>query len=433
MLRFFSAAVAACLLLAGLSRADNIDLRLREEAPKVLEHLRAKGYHNVGILHFRVKKGTLPVSFKVGPLNSNLASRVENVLVLLNETTQPVGIIHDASQVAAAKKLPAFTFPKGRERLFEEQFPLAWGSEMVKADAFLTGLVEVPADMKKADVTIQVFDRQTKGIDQVVKFAVPMDRSILSDLSQSFVVAKRQLTRGADLELVADEDASERDKKNTTPVPPTPNLDNPLEFHVQYDGSRQEVAPDPQNPGEMRVAEPKQGQKISFILKNASAEKIGVVFKINGKNTVFEETEEPSRCTKWILDPGAQYEITGFQMDDKTEIPFKVLSDEESLAAYSDQMGWLHLYVFRSGPEGAGDNGKMQISYRGLSPAESARLPVADTLVKRQQQLRSAMNKSRGLMAKDEGATRANEVRRDTLPNPQQVATLAVRYYKPKD
>src|SRR5436190_11454590 len=101
--------LAAALVLGGWvnnpapARADNIDLELYKQAPKVMEYLQKQGFQNVGVLKFRVQKGTKPETFNAGPLNVNMASRLENLLILVNDTKQPIGIIHDASRVAAAE------------------------------------------------------------------------------------------------------------------------------------------------------------------------------------------------------------------------------------------------------------------------------------------------------------------------------------------
>src|SRR4051812_30831772 len=67
---------------SGAARADNLDQKLLEHAPKIVEALHAKGYKNVGVLRFRAHLGHKADSFKVGAINGNLVQRLENALII---------------------------------------------------------------------------------------------------------------------------------------------------------------------------------------------------------------------------------------------------------------------------------------------------------------------------------------------------------------
>src|SRR5262245_59864223 len=82
--------------------ADQIEDNLPAQAYKVVKYLKKNGYQNVGVLKFRVQKGTEPESFHVGPLNVAMTTRMENILLLMNDKTDPLSIIHDAGRVAAS-------------------------------------------------------------------------------------------------------------------------------------------------------------------------------------------------------------------------------------------------------------------------------------------------------------------------------------------
>src|SRR5262245_56098760 len=131
------AVAAGCWFSLAEARADNLDQTLLEQAPALIRYLREKNYHHVGVLKFRVKKGDQPATFDAGPLNAGIAGRLENALVLANDKESPVGIIHDANRVGAAKRLPAYTGAAGRQRLFQQAYTPAWGARTVSADAFL--------------------------------------------------------------------------------------------------------------------------------------------------------------------------------------------------------------------------------------------------------------------------------------------------------
>src|SRR5215813_2185014 len=72
----------ACGLGAGSARADHLDDSLNNKGQEIVEALRSKGVKNVGVLRFRVKEGNRAETWSAGPLNGNLAVRLENVLVM---------------------------------------------------------------------------------------------------------------------------------------------------------------------------------------------------------------------------------------------------------------------------------------------------------------------------------------------------------------
>src|SRR5258708_1361522 len=189
------ASVTLGAFLAGPVRsADPIEDNLPAQAYKVVKFLKKNGYQNVGVLKFRVQKDSEPESFHVGPLNVAMATRLENSLLLMNDKTDPIGIIHDAGRVAASKKEKAtYLTPQGCDKLFRYEYPLAWGTKMVEADAFLTGVVRVNLVKRTTTVTIEALDRKAKKLTPVTSFEVRTDRSILTDVCTNFVLNKRQI------------------------------------------------------------------------------------------------------------------------------------------------------------------------------------------------------------------------------------------------
>ena len=105
---------------------------------------------------------------------------------------------------------------------------------------------------------------------------------------------------------------------------------------------------------------------------------------VNGVSTLYEEPPQSdlSKNLAWVLDPGRQYVIQGYQQDNQTRKPFRVLSDADSAAAtYSANTGLIHFHIMRSG-DGSGSKNiagndpgtnddpsghAMNISLRGLS------------------------------------------------------------------
>ena len=153
--------LALALALPSVATAgEDINRALHREAPAVLKHLRDHGCKTVGVLKFLVRQGEAPPRDNTGPLNLTLADRLEIALILANpaDEKQQVGIIHNASAVAARLPGANHLTREGRRVLFQGKYPLAWGRQEVAADAFITGLVELRPDLAEMTVTLQCFD-----------------------------------------------------------------------------------------------------------------------------------------------------------------------------------------------------------------------------------------------------------------------------------
>lgn len=429
------------LALPRSARADAIDVQLQKIGPDLVEHLREKGYRNVGVLKFRVEKGKKYASFNVGPLNSSMALRVETALLIYNPNDK-LGIIHDANRIAAAKKLPTYMSPAGRQQLFQEKFPLAWGQSQVQADAFVTGLVRVPADMSRATVRLEIFDRSSNQLTTWREFDAKIDRNILAELGQTYLVRKRavldsQVVVREQDDASAKDDAAQRDNTNA----PLPDVtDQYVQFEIRYDNAVQQVLADPRNPGEKQVVDPREGQEVQFVIRNISKERVGVVLKVNGQNTLYREEKVAEQCARWILDPGESHIVKGFyDTDNEGYQPFTILSPSESEAwPYSDYLGMIHLHVFVSGGDTkdttGGEDNRPQISMS----FESGKAYLDRRDPKRtQKDLRSYLNDKvlakRGLIVEDKQAPKVGQKLQTVLfPNPTPVGVTVIRYYQPR-
>lgn len=412
------------------ARADNIDQALLTEGPTVMQFIKKNGYKSVGVLPFRVAKGTHQPSFNVGAMNNNMASRLENTLILLDDSKSPISILHDAGSVAARSRSASYTNVAGRKNLLNEDYPLAWGNSRAKADAFLTGDVNLSSDNKKVTVVIKAFDKKAAEPRVVHQFSVKTDRSILADCAQSFQLS-RNLRRGDDPEEAAATDATKKDtnanpqdNKPGQPNQPTqPNQPNQpqqpsaaagseVKMTILYDGKPADSQEDPVNQGERRVrlvkprgaptaattvASAKEGQKVAFVLENTSpTETYAVVLKVNGQNTLFQEMDDAVNCTKWVLPPGkdgkpTRYTINGFWLkEDGSELlPFRVLSEDESMAKAAEfqnpqQIGLIDFHILKAGPGTSGDPTSMaiarKVNFRGLTQRDQAKARTLDEL-----------------------------------------------------
>src|SRR5262245_10046917 len=182
--------LAAVLAMPGRAAADQLEKELLKQAPTIIQHLQSKGYKNVGVLKFRVKKGSEAITDSVGVLNQTLAQRLEIALVLANDNDvkKQLGIVQNASSVAAGLRGASHLTRDGRQVLFKGQYPLAWGKQQVTPDAFLTGIAEVSGDLKEMTVGILAFGKETETLDKVGRFTVATGSSTLSEMGESFLL-----------------------------------------------------------------------------------------------------------------------------------------------------------------------------------------------------------------------------------------------------
>lgn len=428
----------ACTLVlataaAPARAADRIEDNLPGQAFKVMRYLKKQGYKNVGVLKFRVQKGDNKPSFRVGPLNVAMATRLENVLLAMNRGAPPLGIIHDASQVAARKREKAtYVSSAGCDKLFGYKYPLAWGRDMVNADAFVTGIVKINPVKRTTTVTIEAVDRQTKKLTPVTSFVVRTDRSILTDVCTNFALSKKKIrTMSPDN---ADNDANDK--------PPPINKGQPndrlVDLEILYNGAAQQVDRDPEDERRLRVEEPRENTEVVLRLKNTSDRRVAVRLEVNGLNTLYKEEARELDVVggrKWVLDPGDIWDVRGFYTDDKKYEPFKVLSDDDSMQedlSTNAWMGSIRMLVFTEG-NGSGGGGGSKISTQGLR----RKLPVdrekprtareAASLVRKQ----AGPSKSMGLIKSDPTVKDA-DLKTVEFKDPQQAEARVIRYYHRK-
>src|SRR5262245_20072035 len=115
-------------------RADVLDAALLKHGNKIVKGCTDAGHKVVGVVRFQVRvPGVGP---NIEPLSSNLASRVENLLVLADEKKQ-LKVIRGIGAQAGLRGLET----KSISALFPYKYGLAWGKERLKPDAVLYGSV----------------------------------------------------------------------------------------------------------------------------------------------------------------------------------------------------------------------------------------------------------------------------------------------------
>jgi hypothetical protein len=402
------------------------------------------------VLKFQAKKADDEKSLNTGPINSIMAERLESVLVMGSARKQNVSIIRDASGHAAAQKQKlTYLTADGRKKLLDLEYPLWVGDRKARPDLFLTGFVGLDPKTHKTTVVLAYFDKGTDKItpitdprnpQQTLKFEVPTDRAILADAGQSFVLSKRSMTkRNADDDLFADQDAQQReDGKKDNAI--TDTKERLVELKMFINDEEVLFETDPDNPGDGRFScrDPKQGDKVYFTVTNKSSDRVAVVLKINGMNTLYEEKDEARLCRKWILDPGDKpLTVDGIYVNDsgtENKKPFSVLSDEDSAQEVlaSSESGTISLHVFVEG-SGGGDEDE-GLKTRGLS---KRKLLAAKRSIKSNsdaaRELIASQSKTRkkGLIAPGATAEDGSKLKSVEFKDPQEKEAIFIRYYKP--
>jgi len=406
LLSCLACAAGLALLSPSFVRADHIDAKLVDEMPAVVKYLKSHGYKNVGVLRFRVQKhGEKTPRFDMGPINGNMADRLENSLVMnagqaKNPEQASFGVIHNAGVYAGKHKVGSwFTSAEDRKKLFTLKYPLAWGKEQVEADAFLTGKITLSEDLKKTTVRIECLDAKSSKPTEVVRFDVATDRHIVRDCNLPYTITKTQqqtLARSARAiktrddkqqteqktdEVVLQQAQQQQQQGNKPQSPPgtqngpgTPDNIGGIKLTITAGGKPVELKPNTSQVDTFEMECPARDSEVLFTLENTSTEqqdkKLGVVLKVAGFNTVGMQREPVENCRKWLVPAGEKpYEIQGFYIGDKFDSlkKFVVRSKEEAKQAnqqLDDTIDLIEVYVFRTG---GGTPPKLTISDRGIN------------------------------------------------------------------
>ncbi len=437
--------MAALLLGAAPAvRADNLDEKLIAQTLKLTDYIKSKKATTVGVLKFRFQKGDGPLTFRGSPIATVLAERLETVLIMAPvNKKKPLQVIRDASRVAAESKQGInYLKAEGRKKLFALTYPLAAGNRTARPDLFLTGVVMLDPKSHKTKVVIAGFGKDSARVEPIgVEFEVKTDRAILADAGQGFVLNARSLRtklRGPQGDLFAEEDATDREEKKKEPV--SQSKEKLVELEKFINDEPVPFVPDPDNPGEDRFTarDPKENDKVKFVLTNKSQQRVAVVLKVNGMNTLYQQKDEALRCNKWVLNPGdAPLTIDGFYVNDtgkESKLPFVVKpdADSEQEVLADESQGTIELHVFVEGG-GTAPKEEEQVTTRGLSrrqwaAAQRGLARPADAqslLMKRQSKTRT-----KGLIAPDQNAVDGSKLKTVEFNDPQQQQCLIIRYYK---
>jgi hypothetical protein len=446
-----SALVALLLILTGSvagaaeQPTRKLEEELKDQAPRILDYLRDHRYSNIGVLKFLVKKDERkPVTANAGVFNTTLANRLEIALILADDVRKPVGIIHNASGVAATLRGADHRTAKGREVLFKNNYALSWGAESVRPDAFLTGDVQFSPDYKTMSVRIVAFGPRSTQDEEVAHFTALCTAKTLGEAGKGF------LRRFSTVKEGSEDDGSDAsvDVQRADDTNPLNDPDRPVTLEIFYDDQKVFEGrrfPFKNDGGEALIPEPKEGQLVRFHLQRTEKAKgqgdFGVLLLVNGVNTVFQEQDRaPADYTKWILTgkPGEDYvDVRGFFVrkgKDYEMIPFKVFSDADSLDQanlYGAKAGQVLFEVYRQAQPSstvAADS-----TLRGIGRGT---LPPADKKIEELGQLKRLLlsppkGNSRGMIGRSDERRKADlEEVPDFKCDPEPIMSATLRYYR---
>jgi hypothetical protein len=441
----------------NLGAAGTLDQELQEHTPQIFAYLKKENASCVGVLKFLVRVGDGKLSDNIGPINNDLANRLEVALVLgLSPKKDSLRLITRASDsvVASGNRRATYRTAQGRREFFPPRinarlYQPAWGMEPVNPDGFLTGEAYLEANLKTLHVTIQYFGRDDlEKLATVCTFTAQVDQSVLGASGVSYVK-----TRGV-REL---EDDGRFNGPAVAVPPPEARLTGkaeqqkayrtgvdkvPVHLEVLYDGKPAKLTGD-------QLPEPTDSTRIVFQLTNEDRKNTyGVVLKVNGENTIYKEKEDPRFCHKWILEPGKTIHITGFQLReepgliDKDE-RFKVLPPELSegyAMSYGQDAGKILLVVFRQKrPEDDRVVQEREKEFEEVKPISRGTLALETLrptdLTSLQGRLRATANNpnatSRGLVVGGKiGSSKVEQVLFTPYPDP--ILSRTIRYYEPR-
>jgi hypothetical protein len=464
----FVVPVVAALWGIGSARADNLDAPLAGYTEKdVLTALKLKDVKHVGVLPFRVKKGKAAESFLSAPLCQSMTTRLENTLILVDPQNpeDTIGIIRDAALTASHQKGGAwFKDAAARKKLFDLTYTPAYGTAKVKADAFLTGVIESPGREGKVKVKIEMFTRKSPELVKVSEFSVEPDRYLLADLGYNFNLSRTAVrsrsTRERDrmvVSLVRRRDEGQPPPPGSEVTTATPENVGGFTVGVLYGDRPVEIKPLSEGSTDTTWTLPAIPPGTEFTLEltyNGRVDgNLGVIVTVNGKSTWQQESGDSITLRKWLYDRSSLNKVDaykGFYLDEKQYLPFKVLGVEESAARaneFGDRAGWIQIDVFASGDQPSQTDEPKRVTSRGLpravDPKTKRFLPVHfRSLADAQKQLAQVNHVKRSLVrgrSPDEGGLivpgdspiTVDEVKKGQLPNPVLIGTLKIRYYNP--
>jgi len=228
--------------------------------------------------------------------------------------------------------------------------------------------VTIKDDLRSAEVVLECLDRSGPRLRKVQSLTVETDRSILADAGLSFHLDRksREAKAAGNLDQAAAAAALAR-RREAVPVSTSarPEL---VQVSVLINGA--EVSARAAAGGEAQgvLPMPRVGQLVSLKLKNVSPHPLGVLLRVGGRSTIAEQTDEGTRCRRWVLEPGKERVIKGYYTGEGLDrvVPFKLPGGAGGeLAPGLQNLVEVQVYV-----PGDHEERRRSVSLRGLSPLD---------------------------------------------------------------
>src|SRR4029077_5530543 len=107
--------LAALVSVAVPARGADLAKAMLDRAKARVKHCKEKDAKTVAVLKFLGAKDGSDFSDNLGTINTLLARRLELALILANDPRNPIGVIDDASAVAAKTPGANHRTPEGRK------------------------------------------------------------------------------------------------------------------------------------------------------------------------------------------------------------------------------------------------------------------------------------------------------------------------------
>lgn len=415
-----------------------LERQLKSSASQVLKKLHERDIARVGVLKFRVQLPGTRASDSVGTLNMFLAERLEAALALANPTelADRIQLVRQASLTAAAIPGASHLSEAGRQKLFSQAYPSAWGTKSVYVEAFLTGMAQFAPDLKSFTLAIQAVHPGKPDLEPLVRsMKVVTDGRILNEISASFQI------RGIPDDSVVADPADAAQLVRQAPEQYFPLTNNPtVTLRIFYDGIPVDLT---FRDGQAWIPEPREGQKVTMALQRMDENDfaLGCVLKVNGESTLYRERMQDVDCQKWILTrERPRGTIRGFQCADSDELDeFRVASGPESKDQemyYGADVGTISLTVFQQRLETAvndtADTTELTGDAAAVIAIQKARFPIeppADAEALKMLLLSAAGEHStRGVIAPGPKASSKLEYA-DHEWDPEPIISAVIHYY----
>lgn len=374
--------VSLPIVFAGVfgtpARADMIDHVLLREAPAIMKAVQGLGHESVAVLKFEVQIGNQQPTFEAGLANTKLAQKLENLLVIANDSNDPLFVLTGASdKTSDFPPNTTWRSAEGRRLLAKiKDLPLAWDSQQkLSPEVFIAGRYQVDSTFKSGTLELLAFTRNKP--DELLSIyrspelqanqkqpVLPTDRSILNLLGVSYALSTTNADRAANDRTALEQATSWVSHKSS--YADTMKV-SPVQLEIYLNDKQVTPIADPKFPGAGRIAndptsDPKRGDKFTLRIINQDMKKsYGVLLAVNGRNTNALDRNhdlnsvEPKDHRLWILGPGESATIPGFYKDIQGNYEeFRILGDSESQEAYntmgSQYRGLITMHVFQDMP-----------------------------------------------------------------------------------